>query len=492
MNAYLYQRISSKKQTAGVGLDRQLENALSYCKQHSLTVIDTQQDVASAFHAKHLDGHLGAFLAAIKDKLIEVPSALVVESLDRLGRDHTLSALSRFIDIIQAGVEIHEVSTGTVYNARDTHLLHLALAVMERAHNESYMKSKRSKDAIQRKLSAAKDGKIIRKNVPVWIDVIGDALQLNEHAVTVKRIFDLYLSGMSFRAIARELNSTSTPYPIKQAAKKLRVERWGSARVSTMLSSPAVYGQFTPKDGDVIEDYFPAVVDVATYEKVKSIRTTRQVKATKITGLLSIVSSCCVCAECKHSYICHYRSWTNAEGKEERINLRCNGRMSGTLCKGKSVPMEVVEQHILESLPNVDISKLNRNKMRTLDNLKAKREQLQAEMENLIDLVAMGSAVAKEKFKAIQERAEQLDTKIEKAAERILPEEVVQHNAAALNPENLELRRKVNSALQLMGLRVEIDAHAANSATLNIFLKHQHIETKKIQWNRKKRIDARS
>ncbi|WP_429098160.1 recombinase family protein [Aeromonas veronii] len=491
MDAYLYQRISSSKQTQGVGLQRQLDNALSYCTTRSLNVKDVQQDVASAFHAKHLDGHLGAFLAAIKDKLIDVPSALVVESLDRLGRDHTLSALSRFIDIIQAGVEIHEVSTGTVYTAQDTHLLHLALAVMERAHNESMMKSKRSADAIQRKLEAAKSGKIIRSNVPVWIDVVGDKLQLNEHAVTVKLIFDLYLSGMSFRAIARELNNREIPYPVKQAAKKMRLPTWASARVSTMLSTPTVYGQFTPKNGDPIEDYFPAVVDVATFEKVRSIRETRQVKATKITGLLSIVSSCCVCGECGHSYICNSRYWNNAEGQQMAITLRCNGRMSGHPCKGKSIPMEVIERYILEVLPAVDITKLNRHKMNTLDNLKAKRAQLITEMENLIDLVAMGSAVAKEKFKQHQERVDMLSAKIEKAETRILPDETDSINSLALNQENLELRRKVNSALQLMGLRVVVHTPHANSVTCDVYLKSNLVGSKVLTWKRKKRIDSK-
>lgn len=492
MKAYLYQRISSKKQTTGVGLDRQLDNALAYCRTRSLEVADIQQDVASAFHAKHLDGHLGAFLQAIQDKLIEVPSALVVESLDRLGRDHTLNALSRFIDIISAGVEVHEISTGIVYTQSETHLLHLALAIMERAHNESMMKSKRSHDAIQRKLAAAKDGKIIRANVPVWIDVVDDQLVLNEHSATVKLIFDLYLSGMSFRSIARELNDRAIPYPVKKAAKAMRVEKWGNARVYTMISSPAVYGQFTPKNGDAIEDYFPAVVDIATYEKVKNIRTTRQVKATKITGLLSLVSSCCVCGDCGHSYICNSRYWNNAEGQQMTINLRCNGRMSGIPCSGKSIPIEVIERYILEVLPDVDISKLNRNKMKTLDNLKAKREQLQVEMENLIDLVAMGSSVAKAKFKEIQERAELLDVKIEKASQKILPDEKEAVTAKALNQENLDLRRKVNSALQLMGLRVEVKTPYANAVECNVFLKGTLIASKNLTWKRKKRIDARS
>lgn len=174
------------------------------------------------------------------------------------------------------------------------------------------------------------------------------------------------------------------------------------------------------------------------------------------------------------------------------INLRCNGRMSGIPCSGKSIPIEVIERYILEVLPDVDISKLNRNKMRTLDNLKAKREQLQTEMENLIDLVAMGSAVAKAKFKEVQERAELLDVKIEKASQKILPDEKEAVTAKALNQENLELRRKVNSALQLMGLRVEVKTPHSMSVDCSVFLKGTLIASKKLTWKRKKRIDSRS
>ncbi|WP_161785986.1 recombinase family protein, partial [Aeromonas lacus] len=132
MKAYIYARISSAQQKQGAGLDRQTQDALLYCKNKNLVVQEVQQDIASAYHARHLEGKLGVFLQAVKDKLVEVPSALVVESLDRLGRDHELKALSRFIDIVEQGIEIHEMSTGVVYNRQDTHLLHLAVAVMSR------------------------------------------------------------------------------------------------------------------------------------------------------------------------------------------------------------------------------------------------------------------------------------------------------------------------------------------------------------------------
>ncbi|HHQ4527240.1 TPA: recombinase family protein, partial [Aeromonas hydrophila] len=264
--AYIYSRISSKQQTSGVGLDRQLENAKAYCQANNLEIVDIQADVASAFHSKHIDGNLGAFLDAIKGNLIPVPSALVVESLDRLGREHELTALSRFIDIVKAGVEIHEISTGIVYNIADTHLLHVALSIMTRAYNESSIKSKRATDAIQRKIEdARKTNKVIGANIPAWIDNIDGKFHLNKHAETVKRIYDLYISGMTIRPIVRYLIEQNVEYPVPKIAKKgvnAGTYQWHSGRIMTILSSSCVYGTYTPKNGEPIEDYYPAVVDL--------------------------------------------------------------------------------------------------------------------------------------------------------------------------------------------------------------------------------------
>ncbi|MFA7258071.1 MAG: recombinase family protein [Aeromonas bestiarum] len=494
--AYIYSRISSTKQTQGVGLDRQLENAKAYCTSKNLLVVDIQADVASAFHSKHVDGNLGAFLDAIKNNLIPVPSALVVESLDRLGREHAYTALSRFIDIVQAGVEIHEISTGIIYNTKDTHLLHMAIAIMERAYNESLIKSKRAIDAIQRKLGEARDqNKIIGANIPAWVDNINGKFQLNKHAESVKLIYDLYISGMTIRPIARYLTENNIEYPTPKIAKKGIKNgeyKWNSGRIMTILSSPYVYGTYTPLNGDPIENYYPVVVDIATYMKVKEIRENRKVKAVKVNQLLSIFGGCCQCASCLHSYISNLKIRRNKSGEVRTIGMRCSGRLGGILCKGVLVPNEDLEAYVLPLLPNVDITKLNRNKMRTLDGLKARLELYGTQQDNLLDLVQTGSAKAKERFLQLQEDIERLKIKIANMENRIVPNPIQMIGADALNPDNMELRRKINTQLCIMGLKIKLDCKATGTAGIEVYLKQELIHQGVLTWSKKSRKGSKN
>ncbi len=493
--AYIYSRISSKQQTSGVGLDRQLENAKAYCQANNLEIVDIQADVASAFHSKHIDGNLGAFLDAIKGNLIPVPSALVVESLDRLGREHELTALSRFIDIVKAGVEIHEISTGIVYNIADTHLLHVALSIMTRAYNESSIKSKRATDAIQRKIEdARKTNKVIGANIPAWIDNIDGKFHLNKHAETVKRIYDLYISGMTIRPIVRHLIEQNVEYPVPKIAKKgvnAGTYQWHSGRIMTILSSSCVYGTYTPKNGEPIEDYYPAVVDLATFMKVKDIREGRARKAVKVNALLSIFGSCCQCNSCKHTYISNQRILRNRTGEVKTVAMRCNGRLAGLDCDGVNVPNEDLEAYVLPLLPEIDISKLNRNKMRTLDTLKARLALNTEQQDNLLDIVQMGNAKAKERFMTLSADIEKLQEKIAKMETRIVPA-VDLDIQDALNQENIELRRKLNTQLCMMGLKIIIDCKQTGKAEVQVYLKSSHIHTGVMQWTRKNRVGVKN
>lgn len=493
--AYIYSRISSKQQTSGVGLDRQLENAKAYCAANNLEIVDIQADVASAFHGKHVDGNLGAFLDAIKDKLIPVPSALVVESLDRLGREHELTALSRFIDIVKAGVEIHEISTGIVYNITDTHLLHVALSIMTRAYNESLIKSKRATDAIQRKLEEArKTNKVIGANIPAWIDNIDGEFHLNKHAETVKQIYDLYISGMTIRPIVRYMIEQKIEYPEPKIAKRgvnAGTYKWHSGRIMTILSSSSVYGTYTPLNGEPIEDYYPAVVDLATFMKVKVIRENRARKAVKVNDLLSIFGACCQCNLCKHSYISNQRILRNRSGEVKTVAMRCSGRLAGLDCKGVNVPNEDLEAYVLPLLPEIDISKLNRNKMRTLDTMKALRTLYTEQQDNLLDLVQMGNAKAKERFIALSADIEKLQEKIAKMETRIVPavDLIIKD---ALDQNNIELRRKLNTQLCMMGLKIVIDCKQTGKAEISVFLKRTHIHTGVMTWTRKNRVGVKN
>lgn len=90
MKAYSYVRFSSSQQAKGTSLERQTNAATEYAKRRDWE-LDTQTTFhdlgVSAFRGSHEGGAFGQFLSAVEQGLITTTCALLVESLDRLGRD---------------------------------------------------------------------------------------------------------------------------------------------------------------------------------------------------------------------------------------------------------------------------------------------------------------------------------------------------------------------------------------------------------------------
>ncbi len=88
---------------------------------------------------------------------VEKGSYLLVESLDRLSRDTVRVARDRFEAILDRGINIAVLSEGKVYKADsyDMSDMIMSLLVMQRANEESAMKSKRGRAAWQQKKKRA-------------------------------------------------------------------------------------------------------------------------------------------------------------------------------------------------------------------------------------------------------------------------------------------------------------------------------------------------
>jgi DNA invertase Pin-like site-specific DNA recombinase len=86
---FSYVRFSSRKQTDGDSLRRQLELPRAYCARRNWTLSEkTYEDLGvSAFRGENaLVGNLGEFLRAIESRTVPPGSVLIVESLDRITR----------------------------------------------------------------------------------------------------------------------------------------------------------------------------------------------------------------------------------------------------------------------------------------------------------------------------------------------------------------------------------------------------------------------
>jgi hypothetical protein len=121
--AYSYTRFSIPEQLKGDSLRCQLEATRNYAKANgfnldeSLTIRNEGLSDSSGTH--QTEGSLGYFLKAVKNGKIPAGSLLIIENLDMLSREETITAMSLFSGIIDNGVSIVTLNDGLEYN-RDT------------------------------------------------------------------------------------------------------------------------------------------------------------------------------------------------------------------------------------------------------------------------------------------------------------------------------------------------------------------------------------
>ncbi len=213
--AFSYIRFSSKKQHKGESLRRQSEFAFEMPREidlgldESLTLNDLGVSAFQGANAKV--GALGECLEALRIGRIPKGSILIIEIIDRLGRDKVGEALQLFIPILNTGVWIvtrEPRRTYTQNSINDIAALLEPLIYMSRAHEESATKSFRLRDAWAKKKERAAQGSPMTKMAPRWLELTEEGYRLiPERAETVRSIFRMSAEGLG----ASESSSTCSP-----------------------------------------------------------------------------------------------------------------------------------------------------------------------------------------------------------------------------------------------------------------------------------------
>lgn len=349
--AYSYIRMSSAKQLQGDSLTRQLELSEAFAALHNLDLDTSLRDLGvSAFDGSNRErGALARFLTMVRNGEIERGSYLLVESLDRLSRDHVLKALRVFQDILEAGIIIATVADGYVYSEESVNdnwaQLVVSLAVMSRAHEESARKAQRLRSAwvAKRKQSEKK----LTARVPSWLTLSADKTTfiVNERAIVVDRILEELASGIGRDKIARRLNADEIP-------------PWGGGRewhggtVQKVTDTEAVIGRFqahriekTIIDGRIRrrrvpvgepdDDYYPRIVSDDLWLRARRSSDIRarsgpgNAGGRRGTVFSNLMSGLVFCAACPSPM--HYRD----RGPRSVPCFRCSGERNG-VCDNKT------------------------------------------------------------------------------------------------------------------------------------------------------------
>ncbi len=373
--AYSYIRMSTDQQIKGDSLRRQLELSRRWAEQHGLTLDESLRDIGvSAYRGKNRrDGSLGKFLNMIEMGRIRPGSYLLVESLDRLSRDQVLEALSLFLEIIRSGVTIVTLADDQTYSqetvGNDWSKLIISLTIMARAHEESLRKSERvSQSYAARRALAVEHGYNMSSVTPGWIDAkrVGRGkieFTFNDHAPTVRRIFEWAADGLSQYTITRMLNGEKTP-----RFRDTNEYGWTQSFVGQILNGRQAIGEFQPHKhddsgkrvptGDAIPNYYPAVVSEELWLRARNQKKPRKVGGRKGLGFGNLFTGMCRCANCGGTVTYHSKIHKGAS----KSYLNCNNRRRGVGCSGTGhgFRYERLEAGILDNVREFMLSDIMR------------------------------------------------------------------------------------------------------------------------------------
>ena len=366
--AYSYLRFSTPEQMQGDSLRRQTSLAADYAARHGLELDEelTYRDLGvSAFRSSNANvGKLGEFLEAVLVGQVPAGSYLLVESLDRISRDHAFDAQALLSDMIRRGVIVVTLLDERVYSLdglrQDPMGMMYSIMAFMRANEESAVKSRRLKQAWLGKRATATT-RPLTSIMPAWLRLDRETQQIvevPERGEVVQRIFRLTLEGVGQHKIAETFNREGLG---QWGSGRSRGTQWHRSYVAKILNNPAVIGTMRPHetsyDGkrklrvplDPIEGYFPAVISREQWDAVQALLATkggprgRQTSA-PITNVLAYLAVCPRCG----------KTMTRVQkGKKTVPSLVCTAAKAGAGCEYKSVRYSSLESALFLKLPSI-------------------------------------------------------------------------------------------------------------------------------------------
>ncbi|WP_333005495.1 recombinase family protein [Vibrio coralliilyticus] len=495
--AYSYVRFSSPEQAKGDSYRRQIELARKFCLNNGLELSATTiKDLGvSAFRGSNFrEGAFGAFIEAIKSGEISKGSYLLIESMDRLSRERLSVAHDRFKELLRLGINVVTLQDNKLYNEASLDKMEdmmLMMVIMNRAHEESQIKSQRLQAAQAEKRKQAREHKTpTGYRPPDWMQKGTNGYQLiPDRVAIVKRIFQLTIDGFGAIAIAKLLNSEGLkPWGRSKTG-------WQTTYIKKVLRSRTVLGEYQPHkmverkrvpDGEPIPDFYPPIIDPITFKKadiaIRS-RDRRPVSQRKleVNNLFTGLVSCKKCGNTMH----YVNKGSGSKGGQYLVCslARTGATKNGVKCSYSSMRYPIVESAILTTVAAISLNLEPINNAPKIEALKdelalaeSRRSDLEAKTKRWLvklddnfddDAMWQHYQVLKEKLgnaiaqcKAISDALDELEMEgSEKNALKRLSANLKRLKVEAIDRGNVELRTKINNELKKLLKGIEFDAH---------------------------------
>ena len=490
--AISYIRFSDPSQAKGDSYRRQLAATQAYCKENNLKLMSESEYMffdkgISAFSGKLRDDttELSRFLALVEKGDIPSGTTLIVESLDRLSREHVRKALVQFLELLGAGINIHTLQSRKTYthDSNDDMDLFGSILEMSRSHRESLWKSDRILESWQEKQEQARKGVPMGKTRPAWLDVLyanGSTekpaddpkakpvrfIRNEANIATIKKIFQWTLDGYGRNAVARMLNEAGIP------AFRTK-EGWGASTIHQILNNEAVLGLYQPytkgNDGKRVPRgkafmFYPPIIDQETFERAKAATAGRNAGKSRMqTPEFQVWQGIAKCARCGSPMHTYGNGRKPKEGQTAPRWMRCYAAKKAK-CDTASISVQSIEPVFAEILAKLNILALVQSSASAINaKLEVVTGQLIAERAKLTDIAKDYTETRSPILRALLLEAEAVVLALEKQEQQHLADLAADQIIdkadffARLDLHSFPGRSRANSILKRLQVEVGID-----------------------------------
>ncbi|CNH78124.1 recombinase family protein [Yersinia enterocolitica] len=459
--AYCYCRVSSGHQTTekgGYGMSRQQGMLMDYVDEYSdsdglgyglssESVVFLNAEGVSGFSGANLakGSVLLAFIEDVKAEKIK-NAVLCIENIDRFSRTNPQTAALSFLQLIEAGCNIHEAENGIVHHKNSD--LNLISSGLIRSHRESLRKQKLSlKNWDKRFDNVVKKEAVLTARCPSWLYVEDNKyLEVIEHTKSIRLIFDLYIKGFGQAYIRDELNSRQWLYNGKT---------WGSWNVHRVLNDVRVTGKHRTQS-DLRKDFdglviYPAIISEMDFnsvqQKLKSPGRSKKINR----RANNLFSGLLMCGHCKKAHI------LLQVDKDKRFG-RCSYAIAGNnRCHARGFKYEIIENALIEHLRHFEMQSLDEGE-HNLELQKLQDEFIYyknygAEVQSIVDSVDIPNERDYRILKNIESKVREIEGRIDeiKVADNIADEfgKIVETITSDLKDvNNISMRQEFNCRLR--------------------------------------------
>lgn len=402
-HARIYGRFSSKPQERGDSKRRQIEGARAYAAREGIEIIEEPyfDEAVSGKAGANLEKEFGRLLREAKPG-----EAVLVEALDRIGRQNPFKLGKLISDLVERDITVIAWQENKIVNQDTIDDLGTQFSVFTGAavgHADNVRKMKRLKEATDNAIVLAEKGiqsGILVKYLPqcyTW-NPAKRVIEINEaKADLIRRIFDMFNSGMGKTTICQTLNQEGVPTLYKSTSKTQSYQKsWLETSIKAFLQNESYAGVLHLQGHRIT--CIPAVISKQTFDKTQLLIQRNTYRRGKTSGrannLFNGISICKHCGGTVHV----------AESKTPRGDnyyYRCKQARLKHCSHGKYLNADIVEhlfflmyfggspEYIVADSAQIAVK---------IDAANAKIERLNKAISNLYDMAEAGDAEAKDRI----------------------------------------------------------------------------------------------